>query len=375
MKGSTPNPHHLTESELYEGIASDLDDAFTSIHRQFTLYENQNITGKTIVLTVLEIERFIDKIIKTTELGFIENGAYYENHTHNLPQWDYLDLAQEFYAKIREFLFIKKITISFTPKVNLFFNLIQKKFTNLPDLPSNPDQLIFYENGLHQGAKVFNLLIALLRSKIYSTNLEKEISSKAIQCKANLKDCIKERDSILKKYENLLVLRIDLGYLPQHSVNIKLHTVKKHLKKFTASRTESEIFKNLCGYISKIEYDSPDSYRIHLFLFFEISNPLQFIYPLCEIGNYWNTVITRGTGCYYDSYQSQNKYKNIGIGIITSRNHDMKTDLTLAINYLYMSETVFKIHGYGLSNGTIQHKAIKRPISKNIKTISGYTFF
>lgn len=252
MKGSTPNPHRFTESELYEGIASDLDDALTSIHSQFTPYENQNITGKTIVLTVLEIEIFIDKIIKSTELGFIENGVYYKNHTNNLPHWDYLELAQEFYAKIREFLFIKKITISFTPKVNLFFNLIQKKFTNLPDLPANPDQLIFYENGLHQGAKVFNLLIALLRSKINPTNLEKEISSKALQCKKNLKNCIKETDSILKKYDNLLVLRIDLRYLPQHSVNIKLHTVKKHLTKFITSRTESEIFKKLCGYISKI---------------------------------------------------------------------------------------------------------------------------
>ena len=142
-----------------------------------------------------------------------------------------------------------------------------------------------------------------------------------------------------------VVLRIDFGYGTGHADN--MDTVVKDLSHFYENMRRNHLFRHLIGYIAKIEYGIQKGFHVHLLLFFDGSkrNNKSDSHLAKLIGDYWNNVITKGRGRYWncnDRKYEFDKNKRLGIGVVHADQYEKMENLLYVVRYLCKKDQFIK---------------------------------
>ena len=125
-------------------------------------------------------------------------------------------------------------------------------------------------------------------------------------------------DNSLKIDSRISVARIDLYYKKGKG---SLEKINNDLDKLRLnSRSKPSIFKDQIGYIIKIEKGSSDNYHSHALFIFKGHKVRKHKYRAEQIGKYWQEVITKGDGAYYNC--NTKEYKKYNLDIIERSDED-----------------------------------------------------
>lgn len=144
-------------------------------------------------------------------------------------------------------------------------------------------------------------------------------------------------DALQEKHSKLCVLRVDLHYNKNNRNDVTLDEANKNIDRLLANRRNNAIFEDNVGYIIKTEYGEDREIHFHTFFFFDGQKVKKDAYKADEIGDYWNSSITKGKGTYYNC--NRNDYKdNKAIGMLDYRDEEKREKLDYAMAYLAKEE-------------------------------------
>jgi hypothetical protein len=147
-------------------------------------------------------------------------------------------------------------------------------------------------------------------------------------CYKNYKSMLSYIDRVFEKCSRLLLVRVDLSYKAEYStsaqkpnaesneISAEFEQVKSDIERLLNNRRHNKIFKDLIGYIWKLEYGVLRGYHYHVIFFFDNAKRSQDIVIGKSIGEYWQNVITQGRGTYYNVNGSNLHYSNDVRGVV-----------------------------------------------------------
>ena len=148
-------------------------------------------------------------------------------------------------------------------------------------------------------------------------------------------------ESIIGKYSRILVARVDLGYLQEHSSRIRVEDIYNDLD-ILLNRIQNKdgIFKHVVGYIWGVEQGGKSKgFHCHLAIIYDNAyRDGSAAYWGDEIIELWKD-ITRGYGQGYNCWNRERVAKlrrenKLGIGVIYRRDSTQVTNFIEAMEYL-----------------------------------------
>ena len=122
---------------------------------------------------------------------------------------------------------------------------------------------------------------------------------------------------------------------------MKVGQAQKDLKHFLDNmRSKPSLFADLAGYIWKLEQGEHSNEHFHVILFFTNDSLLNDSYRAEEIGRYWELVITKGRGCYFNCNREveKAKQKRLCIGRIDYFDDEKRYNLLFLLAYFCKDE-------------------------------------
>ena len=139
-------------------------------------------------------------------------------------------------------------------------------------------------------------------------------------------------DRLFLHHSRLLVLRVDLAYGQDECVTFE--ELESDLYRLQNNARHNTLFDEMLGYVFKIEYGMEKKLHVHALFFFNGHKQKSDVYLAQQVGEYWNTVITLGRGCYWNCNQSKGVYKYLGIGDIHFSDAVKRENLMIVVEYL-----------------------------------------
>ncbi|NMX73298.1 inovirus Gp2 family protein [Pseudomonas sp. WS 5532] len=129
-------------------------------------------------------------------------------------------------------------------------------------------------------------------------------------------------DALFAKHSRMLVVRVDLSYQSgfvsgREDFYGDVNKVKVHWAKMQKDLHKGIPVYGLLGFACKLEYGQLKGFHFHLLLFYNGSNHRQDGVLARMVGEYWRDSITAGTGRYFNCNAVKDKYKYLGIGMIS----------------------------------------------------------
>ena len=155
-------------------------------------------------------------------------------------------------------------------------------------------------------------------------------------------------DCLVNDYSKLLVIRIDFGIQKYMGMEVHSSFMKEAFTRLRNNMRNQKLFNHLVSYVAKLEYTPDKSWHYHVIFFFNGQLVQRDCWLSQQIGNYWNTVITRGIGVYYSANLHHEDYRFNGIGMIEHQDTQKINHLKLTAQYLTKIDD--NIQGIHLSN-------------------------
>ncbi|MBU3845534.1 MAG: inovirus Gp2 family protein [Candidatus Acinetobacter avistercoris] len=157
--------------------------------------------------------------------------------------------------------------------------------------------------------------------------------------KKNKKSLFKYFDGLAEKHCKLLLVRVDLSYLPGHDPSIERFTqdIKRMIKRVQDKDT---IFKDQVGYAYRLEQGGESSgYHCHLLVIYNGSVRWSHGYLAMRIGELWKEKITGGDGKFFSCHQTDYKQDlqqkgQWGLGLFERRDLIKRSKVEKMLNYL-----------------------------------------
>ena len=129
-------------------------------------------------------------------------------------------------------------------------------------------------------------------------------------------------DALFAKHSRMLVVRVYLFYQSgfvsgREDFYGDVSKVKVHWAKMQKDLHKGIPVDGLLGFACKLEYGQLKWFHFHLLLFYNGSNHRQDGVLARMVGEYWRDSITAGTGRYFNCNAVKDKYKYLGIGMIS----------------------------------------------------------
>ena len=129
-------------------------------------------------------------------------------------------------------------------------------------------------------------------------------------------------DALFAKHSRMLVVRVDLSYQSgfvsgREDFYGDVSKVKVHWAKMQKDLHKGIPVDGLLGFACKLEYGQLKGFHFHLLLFYNGSNHRQDGVLARMVGEYWRDSITAGSGRYFNCNAVKDKYKYLGIGMIS----------------------------------------------------------
>ena len=215
--------------------------------------------------TLLAIENLMKKVMKKTY------------------HWQDLDSEMDHYAQPTESFF--RSNREYSPLIQAYFDLQSKRKDMIGDE-------MFYRRA------VFQKFQSDLRVRH-----EEFIDEFCENNQKNRKSLFKYFDGLIERHCKLLLVRVDLSYLPGHDPSIERFTqdIKRIIKRVQDKDT---IFKDQVGYAYRLEQGGESSgYHCHLLVIYNGSARWSDSYLAMRIGELWKEKITGGDGKFFSCHQ------------------------------------------------------------------------
>lgn len=169
-------------------------------------------------------------------------------------------------------------------------------------------------------ADMMNRIVDRIRNRMSSEDFKAMIRNHERAVNQNRRSLARFVTAIFRRYAKVLVVRLDLSYLksalrPLDEQNLSCEDVVRHREKLLADLRK--MFKGkLINYVWKLEYGPLRGYHYHAFFFFDGSQCMQDIVIAKTIGEHWASVVTGGSGSYFNCCANKKNYPALGIGMI-----------------------------------------------------------
>ena len=147
-------------------------------------------------------------------------------------------------------------------------------------------------------------------------------------------------NSLHDQYSKILAIRVDLGYLKEHSEQALLSDIKKYVKKLLDNRRgKPSIFQDQVGYVVKYESAPAKGPHAHALFLYDGQHVQKDAYIGDQIGKYWSENITAGKGVHHNCNRDKDKYKDCGIGMINhADSHKRENLLNHVVPYMLKAD-------------------------------------
>jgi len=245
----------------------------------------------------------------------------------------------------------------FEPYIDMAFNQIVK--FGLSQEYLIPRGLVHIEEA-KANAQQLNKCVDAIRQEAKSKQFESTLSSYRRSSNKNYKGLTKYVDALFERYSRLLVLRVDLSYSKEHSQTTQNQAKRDREHLFQNARSNN-LFKDMVGYIWKLEHGPEKGFHYHVMFFFDGSKAREDITRAALIGRYWAENITQGRGLYFNCNAVKHNYKSCGIGMVDHTDGEMREGLRRAVVYLTKTDLYMKLQTEGRSMGRMNNPSPKDP--------------
>jgi hypothetical protein len=184
-------------------------------------------------------------------------------------------------------------------------------------------------------ADVANEFVQLIRKKTSRKDFRRRFADRKFGVQENFKKGQALIDALFRRYARLAVIRIDFNYRTEHPTS--LEQTKKDLDRLLNNGRNTEIFHTVVGYIWHLEWAFLSGWHWHVMFFLDGSKTWKDTYVAHQMGKYWEGPITEGRGRHHNCNADKNKYKRIGIGMISHDDAD-KRDVLVNVVLRYLTK-------------------------------------
>lgn len=337
----------LSADEVYGEITKNSSFYQSEVNGQIRTFRNTENTPDLAL-----VEQFVESIIKTNHSGFKKYQR--TNRTGVLiTEFKHSPLSY-FFKHINSFIrtiYDHDSFYIYSENVNLFLDACNELKFNLITFSNH---LFFCLESEKFEADLFNELIELIRNRSNTDEFSKKASYRKTHAVRIFKSCKGYIEALFNTHYKLLVIRLDLSYLVTIDESngkpiqlVTLEQARKDFSNFINNKRHNSLFKNMVGYICKLEFGAQKGYHFHLIFFFLGSKVQNDPYIAHRIGTYWREVITAKRGIFFNCNLKKRNYQHLGIGMMHA---DSPIDSELRFNlinrvlrYLTKSEQFLKI--------------------------------
>lgn len=272
------------------------------------------------------LEAFVDEAIESETPGFVigEDCSVFS-----------ADLADRYFDRACRTKDYWRENLAYSPRLELLFKVCRSE--GLFGL-GNAKPRTYPIDGYRQ----FNDLIERIRDKGRGTSFRRQLRLDQERSTAQFASVRAYVEGLFARKSRLVVLRLDLHYGDE--LNVPFDRAKRDLKRFLGNmRNKPSLFRDMEGYVWKLECGQRGGYHFHLFLIFDARHLKNDTYRAQCIGEYWRDVVTKGAGTYYNC--NDMRYKagferqgTLGIGRIEHSDEAMRKNLLKVLFYLCKSD-------------------------------------
>lgn len=144
-------------------------------------------------------------------------------------------------------------------------------------------------------------------------------------------------ERMFAKRSRYLILFLTLTYKPEYRDDITIDDLRRHRDRLLKNAECNALLKGIEAYIWKIEEGRQSGLHIHLLIFYSGDRRAD-VYIARRIGEYWETVVTRGLGMYWNSNADKAKFEergqDVGVGQIDRGNEACREAVRTIIRYM-----------------------------------------
>lgn len=197
-----------------------------------------------------------------------------------------------------------------------------------------------------EAVETLNKVSDNLREKSRGVEFRRKLNSYHRSANKNYKELIRYEQALFDCYSRLLVVRVDLSYKKEFG-KVEQKVALQHRKRLFDNARSNNIFEHMVGYVTKLEHGMEKGFHFHCLFFFDGSKVREDITLARRVGEYWQSVIAKGTGCYYNCNYAKEKYRQCGIGMIAHTDTEKREGLRLALVYLAKTDLYMKLKAEG----------------------------
>lgn len=205
-----------------------------------------------------------------------------------------------------------------------------------------------------------NEIVDMIRSCVKSKEMAREVKNYQRGALKNYESAGLYVRGLFRRHAKIMIVRIDLSYAK--GVEVDIDTAQKHRDRLFSNARKNKIFKEMIGFIWKMEFGILKGYHHHVILFFDGSKVREDVTYAKMVGEYWKYKITNGDGLYYNCNAVKNKYSKCGIGLLTHRDKDKMQGLDEAVKYLTITDKFIKIKMSGIRRTFGKGQVKERPV-------------
>ena len=196
-------------------------------------------------------------------------------------------------------------------------------------------------------AELFNRLINKIREKGRTPQYRKKIAKDNYRPFGKFLSLANYADALFEHVRSrLMVIRLDLKYRHESVTSMSVGQAQDDLKHFFDNmRNKPSLFSDQVGQIWKLECGDHGSEHFHVMLFFTNDRLSNDCHRAELIGQYWEKLITKGRGCYFNCNRPEHKaqQKRLSLGRIEYYDHEKRYNLLYQLAYFCKDEQRIQI--------------------------------
>jgi len=248
----------------------------------------------------------------------------------------------KYYRSMATFLSEYSTNKVYSLYVQIFFDTcIKKKNLSYTDFPEKVGESTVRGK---MGWEIFNDVVEQLRTVMAGRDFKEKIYKQTELFKKGFNSSKKYIDALFEKYARILVIRVDFAFRTDGSKNDKLiclDEAQSSFSRFLNNKRSKVIYKNLIGYIWRLESGERKGYHYHLFFFFDGSRSHKDAYLAKQIGEDWE-LVTGWRGIYYNCNAHKQKYKRLAIGMISHSDVKERETILQVLAYMHKEDQLLR---------------------------------
>ena len=328
---STKGNEHMLAGQVTCTQSSDeslLYEFFTAYRKKKPIHRNKEENN-----TLLFIERFVADCIAKPWPGFREVKT-----RAGRTEFIGTPLSRNYFDHLNRYLGSYSKDCFYSAPVDLFF-------TASRDLHLLDHQFIGTTVTNAHGitdAELFNRLIDKIREVARTPQYRGRLAKDNHRSYLRFLDLVEYVDALFDHVRSrLIVIRLDLDYRRDPSEAMKVGQAQDDLKHFFNNmRSKPSLFDDHVGSIWKLEDGDSRGEHFHVVLFFTNDRLSNDCHRAEQIGRYWENVITKGRGTYFNCNRPSEKAKQtkLCIGRIEYYDDEMRYNLLYPLAYFCKDE-------------------------------------